>query len=92
MPDFTVVPEEISITQLAEFVSEGLCGLGVADDADELISYCYEEDGEEAARNMLNRYNNAILFINTFLPNSNMRPITEEEYLEYTNQETITLS
>ena len=69
---------------LAEFVEEALCGLGVADDADELIGYCADEDGVEEARKMFDRYNNAITFVNDTI-DSGLRLLSEEDFKEWTS-------
>ena len=68
---------------LAEFVEEGLAGLGVLDDADELISFAFTEDGPDAARAMFVRYNNAIRFVNQ--NGGNLKLISEENYKRYTS-------
>jgi hypothetical protein len=70
---------------LAEFVEEGLAGLGVLDDADELIGSVFDESGEEAARDTMLRYNNAIVFVNTHT-DENLKPITEQQFSDWTEQ------
>lgn len=70
---------------LAEFVQEALAGLGVMDDADELIGYCADEGTVEEAREMMERYNNAINFVNDTL-DDDIRLITEDDFKEWTDQ------
>lgn len=70
---------------LAEFVEEALAGLGVMDDADELIGYCADENGVEEARKMMERYNVAINFVNDTI-DSDITLITEEDFKEWTEQ------
>ena len=83
----TIIREsDMNTKLLAEFVSEALCGLGVADDADELLGYVYDAEGDEAARETMKRYNNAIEFVNEHLKQP-YTPISEEKYLMYTGQD-----
>lgn len=72
---------------LAKFVEEGLAGLGVLDDVDELIAYTYEDSGEKGAREAMERYNNAIDFVNETIKNKKNRieRITEEDFEDYTS-------
>jgi len=74
---------EVNPKLLAEFVEEALAGLGVSDDADELIGYAYDESGEENARELMERYNNAITFLNQHV-GYNHRLITEEDFQRWT--------
>lgn len=68
---------------LAEFVEEGLAGLGVLDDIDELIYYAFHEDGLNSAREAMERYNNAIEFVNAF-KKKKLIPISEEDFKRWT--------
>jgi len=47
---------------LAEFVEEGLAGLGILDDADEILGSYYDDGGAKAVKTAQKHYNNAIAF------------------------------
>ena len=68
-------PEQIDMKALAEFVEEGLCGLGILDDAGEVLD-CYMQDGGfENVKTAQKHYNNAIAFVNETLDDPDRTPI-----------------
>jgi len=68
---------------LAEFVEEGLAGLGILDDADEILACYYEDDGAKGAKRAQKHYNNAIAFVNEVIPSRKLRPITDEDLSDW---------
>lgn len=77
-------PEKINLQHLAEFVEEGLCGLGVLDDADEILDCYYQEGGAAAVKTAQTHYNNAIAFVNETLDGPDRTPIIfiTDEFIE----------
>ena len=73
-------PEQINMKALAEFVEEGLCGLGILDDAIEILDAYFGEGGIEAVKTAQKHYNNAIAFVNETLddPDRTIDFITDE--------------
>lgn len=67
---------------LAEFVEEGLAGLGILDDADEILASYYEDGGAKAVKTAQKHYNNAIKFVNTVLSRK-MTLITDEDLSDW---------
>jgi len=79
-------PEQINLQHLAEFVEEGLCGLGVLDDTDEVLACYHEDGGMESVKNAQAHYNNAIAFVNETLDDPDRTPlsfITDEEVSDW---------
>ena len=58
---------EVDTIALAEFVHEGLCGLGILDDADEILESYSENGGFDDVKKAQSHYNNAIAFVNETL-------------------------
>ncbi len=68
---------------LAEFVEEGLAGLGVLDDTDEILACYYEDDGAKGAKRAQKHYNNAITFVNETIPSRKLTLITDEDLADW---------
>ena len=73
-------PEQINLKDLAEFVEEGLYGLGVIDDTDEILDSYFNDGGMESVKKAQKHYNNAIAFVNETLddPDRTIDFITDE--------------
>ena len=78
-------PEQIDMKDLAEFIEEGLAGLGVLDDADEVLDCYFEAGGIENVKKAQKYYNNAIAFVNETLDDSDrtISFITDEEVSDW---------
>jgi len=76
---------EVKLIAVAEFVEEGLAGLGILDDADEILHSYYEEGGFDSVKKAQKYYNNAIAFVNETLddPNRTIAFITDAEVLDW---------
>ena len=72
-----------NLKALASFVEEGLAGLGILDDADEILFSYYEDGGAKSVKRAQKHYNNAITFVNETLPSSNITLITDEDLSDW---------
>ena len=79
-----ILPSHIDANMLAGFCEEALCGLGVADDADELIIDACDCGGVDHAREVMDRYNTAICFVNSM--GADFKVISEEEFQEWVSK------
>ena len=75
----------LDMKALAEFVEEGLAGLGILDDADEILMNVYDTDGPEGVKKAQKYYNNAIAFVNEVNENSDLELcfITDQEIIDW---------
>lgn len=77
--------DKIDMKALAEFVEEALAGLGILDDADEILDAYKEHNGVEGVRTAQKHYNNAIAFRNEHIDNGDgpLAFITDEDLEDY---------
>ena len=87
---YTIIPngiyvESIDVKALAEFVEEGLTGLGILDDADEILACYFDDGGMKSVKTAQKHYNNAIAFVNETLDDHDrtLSFITDEEVSDW---------